>query len=70
MTTCSSNPTAGCDNSEIVAAINGCCDDTNTNLEAITAKLTTINQTQVDCCAMIETKFDSVISLLTVIANK
>ena len=67
---CTSDPTSGCDNSEIVGAIENCCSQTNTNLTSIISKLTAINTQQTDCCASITSKLDTVIDLLSIIANK
>jgi len=67
---CTSDATQGCENSTLIASINACCSETNTNLEGINTKLTTINSTLSDCCTSINTKLDTVISLLTSILNK
>lgn len=67
---CSSDPTAGCENSAIVAAINACCSNQLSILSSIDTKLTTVNTSIVDCCENISTKNDRIIELLTVIANK
>ncbi len=66
---CTSDPTSGCDNSEIVAAIESCCADTNTNLEAISAKLTTINATLVSNNTAVQLKLTQIVNLLTTIAT-
>lgn len=66
---CTSDPTQGCDNSEIVAAIESCCVETNANLSAISDKLTTINSTILACNTETQAKLTSIISLLTTIAN-
>lgn len=69
-TNCSSDPTAGCDNSSIVAAINSCCSSQSSILSEVSAKLTTINTTLTNCCEQIDTKNTRIIELLTIIANK
>lgn len=67
---CSSDPSAGCDNSAIVAAINSCCSSQSTDLSSLAAKLDTINTTLSNCCEQIDTKNTEIIRLLTIIANK
>lgn len=67
---CTSDPTAGCDNSEIVAAIGECCAETNTNLEAGNTAIGELKTSFDAYNTAIETKLDSMITLLTVIANK
>ena len=62
---CTTDPTQGCDNSELVAAIDACCAETNTNLESIDAKLAL----QLLCCASTNTKLDEVIRLLGIIVD-
>lgn len=68
--TCSSDPTSGCSNDEIVAEISSCCEETNTNLTSIAAKLEAINTTQVSCCESITSKMDTIIGHLATIAAK
>jgi len=63
---CTTDPTQGCDNSELVAAIDACCAETNTNLELIDAKLAL----QLLCCASTNTKLDQVVNLLSIIAQR
>lgn len=70
MSNCSSDPTAGCDNSAIVAAINSCCSSQSSILNTLSTKLTTINTTFENCCDNIDTKNTEIIRLLTIIANK
>ena len=66
---CTSDPTGTCDNSEIVAAIEGCCTETNANLTSISNKLTTINNTLVANNAAVQAKLTQITDLLTIIAN-
>ena len=66
---CTSDPTQGCDNSEIVAAVESCCTETNTNLVNITNKLTTINSTLVANNTALQAKLTTIVELLTTIAN-
>lgn len=67
--TCTSDPTGTCDNSEIIAAIESCCEETNTNLVSISGKLTTINSTLVANNTAIQAKLTTIVDLLTTIAN-
>ena len=68
---CSSDPSAGCDNSQLIAAINACCATTNANLTAINANLALIIAANAACCTQLNAKLDTVISLLqTVISNQ
>lgn len=66
---CTSDPTGTCDNSEIVAAIESCCVETNTNLTSISGKLTTINNTLVSNNTAVQAKLTQIADLLTIIAN-
>lgn len=66
---CTSDPTQGCENSEIVAAIESCCTETNTNLSSISDKLTTINSTLVANNTAVQEKLTTIVELLTTIAN-
>lgn len=61
---CATDPTAGCDNSQLLNAINACCATTNGNLTAENAILTSIDTK----LGTISTKMDTVISLLQTIA--
>jgi len=70
MANCSSDPTAGCDNSAIVAAINSCCSSQSTILNSIATKLDTVNTTLANCCEQIDDKNTEIIRLLGIIANK
>lgn len=70
MSDCSSDPTAGCENSAIVAAVSSCCNSQSTILSSIDTKLSTINTAITNCCTTIGAKQDTMISLLTIIANK
>jgi len=67
---CSSDPTAGCDNSAIVAAINSCCSSQSSILNTIATNLSTANTTLSTCCAQIDAKNTEIIRLLTLIVNK
>ena len=65
MPKCSSDPTSGCDNSEIVAAIDA---QTTTLAALITAgntTLTDIKTANADCCESINAKLQQEIDLLT-----
>lgn len=66
---CVSDPTAGCDNSQLLVAVTDCCETTNTNLENIYAKLTEMHATQVDCCTEMNANLARMIELLTIISN-
>lgn len=70
MSGCNSDPTEGCENSAIVAAINACCSTQSALLTSMNTKLTTINTSINTCCETTNAKFDTMISLLTTIANK
>ncbi len=57
---CSTDPTAGCDNSQLVNAINACCSTTNSNIMAGNTLSLSIG-IKLDA---IETKMDTMIGLL------
>lgn len=67
---CTSDFGSTCDNTELIAAINTCCSTQNANLTTIATKLETISTEHAECCTNILAKFDTMISLLTEIANK
>lgn len=67
---CSSDPTAGCDNSQLIDKISVCCDTTNSNLSSIDTKLSNIYTEQTECCSQIVTKLGNIESLLTQILAK
>ena len=66
---CTSDPTQGCENSEMVAAIESCCVETNGNLSSISDKLTVINSTILSCHTETMGKLTQIVNLLTTIAN-
>ena len=70
MSGCNSDPTAGCENSAIVAAINSCCSSQSAILTDIKTGIDTINTTISSCCASVSSKQDRMIELLEIIANK
>lgn len=70
MSECNSDPTGGCENSSVVAAISSCCATQTPLLTSMDAKLATIKTSIDECCTLTNTKFDRMIELLTTIANK
>lgn len=64
---CTSDPTAGCESSTLIAKINDCCDETNENLSDILAKLTEINTNLTNCCTTINNNLATISNLLTTI---
>ena len=70
MSNCSSDPTEGCENSAIVAAINSCCSGQSAILSNINTGIATVNTSITNCCNTLSAKHDQIIALLTIIANK
>lgn len=67
---CKSDPSEGCDNSQLVTAIEECCASQGEKLDGINTKLTEIKEANAACCTLITDKQDEMIALLTTISEK
>lgn len=70
MADCSSDPTAGCDNSQLVTAISNCCDTHSGKLDSIITKLGEIKTVQEECCTQINANLATMNGLLSSINGK
>lgn len=70
MSTCTSDPTSGCDNSELIAAIESANAETTALIEAGNVILGNILTAYSECCTSLNSKLQKEIDLLTAINNK
>ena len=70
MNGCNSDPSEGCDNSQLIVTLNNNSSEQVDKLDAINSKLTDINTAIVNCCNTIGSKLDTMNSHLLVISNK
>ena len=70
MSGCTSDPTSGCDNSELIAAIESSNTATNALIEAGNVILADILAAYSECCVSLNSKLQEEINLLTAINNK
>jgi hypothetical protein len=70
MSTCTSDPTSGCDNSELIAAIESANAETNALILAGNVILGNILTTYSECCTSLNSKLQEEIDLLKAINNK
>lgn len=70
---CSSDPSKGCSSestSELVVAINECCDQQHEDLQTANTNLVAIKDAIENCCDQLTTRMDAANVLLQAILNK